>query len=85
MGNFLEYLKRGLEQKRGKGKQRFKKEGKLGQSAGALKGRRAGTPIRTMCYDQCSTQKGCFISSVIRSTSKTLNIRLKISVLKLFA
>ena len=38
-----------MEQKRGEGKQRFKKGGsKLGQRVGALKRGGAGTPLRTM-------------------------------------
>ena len=45
-----------MEQKRGEGKQRFKKGGgKLGQGVGALK-REAGTPLRIMfilILDRC--------------------------------
>ena len=36
-----------MEQKRGEGKERFKKGGKLVQGVGALKRGGAGTPLRT--------------------------------------
>ena len=45
--NCLKYLKRGWNRKDGRGNKDFKKEDKLGQDVGALKGR-AGTPLRTM-------------------------------------
>ena len=45
-GNCLKYLK-GEGTKRGEGKQRFLKRGKLGPGVGALK-KGAGIPLRTM-------------------------------------
>ena len=49
-GDFLKYLKRGWNRKKGRGNKDFKKGGKLGQGVGALKrkGVGAGTPLRTM-------------------------------------
>ena len=47
-GHCGKYLKRGIEQKKREGKQRFlERRGKLGQGLGSLK-RWAGTPLQTM-------------------------------------
>ena len=49
-GNSVKYLERGIEQKRGEGKQTFKKrvgEGKLGPEE-------AGTPLQTMKVGLCT-------------------------------
>ena len=49
-GNCVKYLKNGVKQKRGEGKQKdFNKGGKLDQETGALKrGGGGGTPLQTI-------------------------------------
>ena len=56
-GNCLKYLKRGVEQKRGEGKQDFKKRGKLGQGVGTLKRREgwAGTLLQAVFMESLKT------------------------------